>query len=127
MQIKICPCCKAKIDFKTFLHGIVKIHKRNPWVENEKGLVCIECKKQVLSAERKTKLLIPIILIAMLPTLGYMVSVNDITSIKNLLMIIFLLLLIIPIGIAGIYRIYKKVELICDDSNSYWYDHEQVF
>ena len=126
MQEKICPCCKAKISFKIFLKGIIKTHKRNAWTENEKGLVCIECNKQILSAERKTKFLLPIILVSMIPSLVYVLSLDGNYNLSTILIATLLYALIIPVGIFGIYKIYQKVELVCNDSSSFTYDHEQI-
>ena len=106
MKPRYCPCCNEKISYNLFLKNIVKIHKRNPWIEPEKGLICPKCNRQILSAERKTRLFIPIILVGMLPSWIYVFSFDENYGVQNILIILLLFSAIIPIGAFGIYRIY---------------------
>ena len=118
MKSRICPCCSEEISYSLFYKGIIKIHKRNPWIEPEKGLICPYCHRQILSAERKTKLLIPMILVGMAPSWIYVFSLDIHYDLQEVFIILCLFGALIPISVLWIYRIFQKVDLICDDKNS---------
>jgi len=127
MKPRYCPCCTEEISYSSFLKGIVKIHKRNPWIEPEKGFICPKYNKQTLSAERKTILLMPISLVGMIPAWIYIFSLNGNYGIQSIFITLLLFSLLIPIGVLGIYIIYQRVDLICDDTNSDKYNNEMIY
>ncbi len=124
METHSCPCCHKEISFKVFLKQLFVFKKRNPFSDNEKGVLCIHCSKSILCTEQKNKFFIPILLFLMMPFFVAGIVGEALFDLQNGIYFLIYLLLTFIASYLTLLKTYQKTQFICDDASSNKYNNE---
>jgi len=123
---RVCPCCNEEITFRYFIKHL-KHRRKNFFVENEVGLLCPNCNRSIISAERKNKKVTPIMFTAIVPMALFGFNSDLSLSLDYAVKFIFWFSFSFLVFFLALYQIHRKIEYICDDENSDTYnEYEQL-
>jgi len=126
MKARSCPCCKKKISIKAFLHHMFFATTRISFTENSKGFLCPKCQQPILCAERKEKILMPLMGISFIPFALFGIGGDISLSLEYGLNAIAVLSLSVSILVSAVIRKYHKIDFICNDKSSDDYNNHRI-
>jgi ribosomal protein S27AE len=127
MKKRHCPCCGEAISFKAFVKALFTFRKRNAFVEDEVGVLCPQCKKSIISAERKNRVFIPILAFSLLPFLFMGAAWEAVTAPPYGLCFLGYTLLTLAASPFLLMRTYRQITYLCHDENSDIYNRDMTY
>jgi len=126
MEKRKCPCCNSIVPIKYFFKQMLFAQTHISFVEKEKGLLCSTCKRSILCAERKKKVLLPAMYFSIAP-FGVFGMIGNISFLQEYLFnFVVVLFLSVSIFLLGVLKKYYSIEYICDDESSDDYNDNSI-